>query len=212
MLAVAGMLAAGLLAGCTSQEGEEARGLLFGSPSSSDAAPGASAEADPTSSLAPEVAGSIALPESCTELVRPGRVVSVLGVRLPGETTYVYAGPLPDVGRTGRVTCAYGVPKQGKNPQPAVEISLNAYQSDELAGERMAVTRDAAAQGGQQITEAPLQGREGFLLADRDGVSYVVADGQLTAVITVERGLVPERVEQAALEQLALDVLDVQRT
>src|SRR3954468_22951975 len=69
-------------------------------------------------------------------LVTDDDVAHALG-RAPGGTdTYVRAAPLPQIGRTGRVTCGFGAranPDGSKAP-PVVEASLMTYTDAATAG------------------------------------------------------------------------------
>jgi hypothetical protein len=155
---------------------------------------------DPTGgSAAPAV-----VPESCGELASVTRVVEVLGAPLEGSGSFVYAGPLPESGRTARITCGYGLPDTGgEDAIPAVEITINGYVDVETARGRLDGSVESARSQGDATAGVELDGRPGFVLADAETVSYVVADGARTLVVTLRRGVVSRSAEQLVLLDLA---------
>lgn len=189
-----------LLAGCTTQQSADdaATELLF-SPD-----PTLEATAEPTATPQPSALPDF--PESCADLLPAADVATVVAEPLPGDTTFVFADALPSIGRTARVTCGYGV-GTGRGPGPAVEITVNEYESKQAAADRIAVTLDAAAEAGTRVTEQRVGEYEGWILADRQDISIVVAAGSRTLVVTMKRGLVDRNAERVVLEQLAARAL-----
>lgn len=184
-----------VLSGCTtsgSDEPDAAEELLF----SPDPTETAAAEPTPTPDPTPTLP---ALQNDCEGVVRTSDVVAVVGTPLPGETTFLFADALPDIGRTGRVTCGYGDEGEG----PAVEITVNDYESADAAGDRVDVTLDAAAERGRTITDQPVGPYDGFVSAGEDATSIIVDAGTRTVVITIGGGLVTEAAEPVVLERLA---------
>jgi hypothetical protein len=145
------------------------------------------------------------VPRTCEELVPTTDLLTVVAVPLQGEGSFVYAGPLPESGRTGRITCGYGAPRQpdGTVGEPAVEVTLNGYVDAGTARSRLDTTVAAARTQGQQIEAAELDGRAGFLFGDPAAVTYVGADGARTAVVTVRRGVVADSALRLVLLDLA---------
>ncbi|HEU4491711.1 MAG TPA: hypothetical protein VFR74_12655 [Jiangellales bacterium] len=167
-------------------------------PQTFTAAAGASAPPAPTGgSAAPAV-----VPQSCDDVASVTRVVEVLGAPLEGSGSFVYAGPLPEAGRTARITCGYGVP-EGEDPVPAVEITINGYVDAETARGRLDGSVESARSQGDATAAVELDGRPGFVLADAETVSYVVADGARTLVVSLRRGVVSRSAEQLVLLDLA---------
>lgn len=193
------------LAGCSSQEADDdaATELLF-SPSATATAT-ATAESSPTAQATtlPE------FPEDCAGLVPTSEVASVVAVPLPGDTTFVFADALPDIGRTARVTCGYGV-GAGEGEGPGVEISVNEYETEEAAQDRVDVTLQAASERGRTVAEQPVGGYDAWVLSGSDGDSSIVVDaGTRTLVVSIKRGLVDEAAETVVLEQLAARALGI---
>lgn len=167
---------------------------------------------DPTAEVTQEptpTSQALTLPEfptDCGELVPTRRVRSVVAVPIPGDTTYVYADALPDIRRTARVTCGYGV-GAGRGPGPAVEITVNEYESEDAAQARVDVTLKAAGDAGNAVRELPVGPYDAWTISDRDGISLVVDAGSRTLVVTLKRGIVERSAEPVVLERLAADAL-----
>ena len=189
-----------VLAGCSSGEDEPdaATELLF-SPEPTASAPATTQPtAEPEPTLEP-------LQNDCGGVIATADVVRIVGAPLPGETTYVFADALPDIGRTGRVTCGYGDEGDG----PKVEVTVNDYESEEAADDRIEVTLQAASERGNEVRDQPIGSYEGYVLADDDDASIVVDAGPRTVVVTLQRDLVSAQAEVVVLEQLASTVLRV---
>ncbi len=189
-----------VLAGCSSGEDEPdaATELLF-SPEPTASAP---VTTEPTAEPAPTLGE---LPDDCGGVIATADVVRIVGVPLPGDTTYLFADALPDIGRTGRVTCGYGDDGDGAK----VEVTVNDYESEQAADDRIDVTLQAASERGNEVRDQPIGAYQGYVLADADDASIVVDAGPRTLVITVQRDLVSAEAEVVVLEQLASTVLRV---
>jgi hypothetical protein len=193
-----GLATVALLAGCTSQqESPDAASELLFSPEAT-----ADATASPTPTVTPE-ATLPALANDCRGVIRTEDLVTIVAVPLPGETTFVFADALPDIGRTGRVTCGYGDEGDG----PKVEVTINDYESEQAAADRIDVTLQAATERGNEITPQAVGPYDGYVIGDSDDVSIVVDAGTRTVVVTMNRGLVGDAAEVVVLERLAATVL-----
>ncbi|TDC46296.1 hypothetical protein E1212_27190 [Jiangella ureilytica] len=155
------------------------------------------------------------VPELCGDLAGAGDIAQILQVPMQGETVRVYNDEfLPDSGRTGRLTCSYGVPEvpEGQAPPPTpapvpLEIAVSGYTDAETASGRIESTVDAAQAAAATVTAQPVAGRDGFLLSDPEDVSFVVADDVRTYVITLRHGVVPAAAEPVVLVDLAAHLL-----
>lgn len=196
-----------LLAGCaTGGDGEDAANQLLFSP---DASPTASGSASPSG------APPAPFPESCGDLVPTPEVVEIVAAPLPGGTTFVYADAQPDIKRVQRITCGYGVPEAAEGQpaptpaDPAVEITLNEYEDEQAAQDRVDVTLESAASEGSQIATVPVGPLEGTVLRSPESVTMVVRQDARTVVVTLRAGLVPAPAEDLVLADLAGRVLGV---
>lgn len=183
----------------------------------------ATASPEPTAAPTGEPSPGVQLPSSCGELVGTAGILEALARPLPGEVSYLYAGPLPESGRTGRVTCGYGIGgaaspaddvTPGQDPvagpdddAPALEVSLIAYEDAASAAERIEVTVRAAQASGSEVAPQPVGERQGFLLRGDERDTLVLADADRTVVVAVRRGLVPEGAVRPALIGIAQAVL-----
>ncbi len=171
--------------------------------------PSPTAKSTPSPTSAPS-ATTAAFPRTCAELVPPGAIAAAIGARpLPGSVSFVYAGPVRSSGRLERTTCGYGVTvgKDGKPDVVRMEVSLVRYRQAADADARVALTVQTAAGGGDHVYPFTLHGRRGYLLSDRTGSSYVLADGARTLVVSIRAGVVPAPAVKVALIGLAQRVL-----
>lgn len=170
----------------------------------------------------PSPSSTTGVPELCSELASSGQVAQILKVPMQGETRRIYNDEfLPDSGRTGRLTCSYGVPvpPEGATPPPApapaptpapvpLRVAVSGYTDAETASGRIGSTVDSAYARGGQVVAQSVAGRDGFLLSDAEDISFVVADGIRTYVITLRHGVVPADAEKVVLVELATFILD----
>lgn len=198
-----------LLAGCSNSDDPEVPAL----PTSGEPTDGGGTEAtsDPTASPT----STTGVPELCGDLATAGELAQILQVPMQGETVRVYNDEfLPDSGRTGRLTCSYGVPEipagQTAPPTPPpvpLEIAVSGYTDAETAAGRIDSTVDGAQAAGAVVTAQAVAGHDGFLLSDAEDVSFVVADDVRTYVVTLRHGLVPAAAEPVVLVNLAAHLL-----
>jgi hypothetical protein len=195
------------LAACTDQEEPEVPEV----PGATETPGGTDETAEPTEPAA-DPTDAINVPFECGEMLTAGRVVQILQTSLDGETQRVYNDEfLQDSGRTGRLTCRYGVPSGGSSPSPspspggpAVEIAVSSYVDAETAAGRIDSTLGSTS---RDVEPQTIGGTEGYLLIGDDEVTYVVAEGVRTYVITLRRGLVPDAAEVVVILELAAEIL-----
>lgn len=168
-----------------------------------------------------------AVPEVCEDLIDYTRLLDLVAIPMDGSNDRVYNDDdLASSGRTARLTCRYGVPfdlsdpaatptptpgaTPTPGPPPAVVVAVSSYIDADVARGRVEGTVADSQDGGGTVSARPLAGIEAFLLADAEDVSYVLADGPLTYVFTLRRGLVPPEDEEPALVALAAEVVGVE--
>lgn len=203
-----------ILAGCSNgNEPEVPIVPTSGEPTDVDATDAAS---DPSASPA----STTGVPELCGDLASAGEIAQILQVPVQGETVRVYNDEyLPDSGRTGRLTCSYGVPEvpEGTTPPPTpppvpLEIAVSGYTEADIAAGRIESTVDSAQAAGTVVTAQTVAGRDGFLLSDAEDVSFVMADDIRTYVMTLRHGMVPAAAEPVVLVNLAAHLLGASAT
>lgn len=185
-----------LVAGCSDDGGDDDpfADLPAATPSSAGSSPGASG------APAPAATG---VPEECGDVVATTVILDAISVPLDGTAAFVTAGPVPESGRTGRITCEYGVaPGPDGQPVAKVRLAVNGYVDEATVASRLDENVSRAQGQGQQIRALALDGRPGYVLRDGASVSYLVADGTRTVVATMVLGLVPPEAEQIALSDI----------
>lgn len=197
-----------VLAGCSASEPEVP---VVPTPDASTGGDGTEAAGEPT----PSPTSTTGVPELCGDLAGAGEIAQILQVPVQGETVRVYNDEfLPDSGRTGRLTCSYGVAEvpEGQTPPPTpapvpLEIAVSGYTDAETAAGRIASTVDGAQAAAATVTAQTVDGRDGFLLSDPEDISFVMADDVRTYVITLRHGVVPPAAEPVVLVNLAAHLL-----
>lgn len=81
-----------------------------------------------------------ALPKTCSAMLSDQDLTNAFGSAQTGDTSYGDYAPLPTIGRTGRVTCGFGimVDQSGNPGQPVVTISVITYDQASRAVSRVA--------------------------------------------------------------------------
>lgn len=131
ILGAAGALAA--LAACSSGGTQH----VATTKSTAAASPSAPATHDP---LSGPIEPASALPKTCSSILSDQDLTSAFGSPQVGDTSYGSYAPLPTIGRTGRVTCGFGisVDQSGNTGQPVVTVSVITYDQATRAISRVA--------------------------------------------------------------------------
>jgi hypothetical protein len=186
--------------------------------------------AAPTTVPPPVVSATVAssgpvepvLPSGCSQLVSPGTLDHILGFGLLGQVTYLKAAPVPQSGRTGRVTCGYGTPNAlpsgvvGGVAQPSasstgpvtplVEISYITYVDAKTALARVQATVEADS-ATAVVSNVKVDGKLASVLIGSQGTELVMNDAARTIVISLQPAVVPPPKAPAALEAIAASML-----
>lgn len=168
-----------------------------------------SSSAAPSTSAAPPAGApttpAYEVPATCSDLLTTTEVQEVLGVRLPGTTTYLLGEPEPGVGRTGRVTCGYGVTPATATAgasDPLLEVTVATYVDPASASARLAVAGDAGQAAGAVVGTAVVGGIEAVLVSGPADTTLVAVVAARTYVLTLVPGLLDAAGTRAALEAL----------
>lgn len=164
-------------AGCTSDGG-------------SAAAPSASAPASPSGSGvgSPTPSPTAALPAGCDILLPFTDLDRALGRPLFGESAFVKGVAQPSIGRTGRVTCRYGLARGGRGVAP-VEVGVSTYKDVESATRRVQATVSEQRGRGAMQAEATVSGVPATVLTTGTAVLVVLAQGSRTVAVSLQRAL-----------------------
>lgn len=183
--------------GCSSGDGDgPAAGATTGSPAPASGDGG---------SATPAPASSPQLPRGCDGLLPFTDLDRALGRPLFGESRYVQGVAEPSIGRTGRVTCQYGLARNGRGPGP-VEVGVSTYRDAESATRRVEATIAAVrGAGATSQSSATVAGQPATVLGDRTSFTAVLALGDRTIAVTVLRSLGghPDKAVVAVAETVA---------
>lgn len=201
MRGLAALLTAAGLVACTAGSNTAA------APEASSSRP--SSAAATTATTAPSTPPQ-ALPENCGALVPVTDLDAALGVGLPGSVSYVRGEPLPDIGRTGRITCGYGVAigPQGKAAPPLLEISVSTYTDEAAAAARIDLTSADRQAAGDRVEATEVQTLPAVVLIGVTQTTLVLADSTRTYSLTLLAAVLPANQTSAGLSSVAGAVLD----
>lgn len=156
------------------------------------------------------------LPQECSEIIAYVDVLDAVAVPLSGGVSpiFVDGGFHEASGRLQRLTCSYftdasvsGGDDDEDDEAPAVppvlEIAVSSYVDAEHAEARLADT----VAGAGQAEPLEVAGSPAYVLSGDEAVTLVAADGALTYVASLTRGIVPENAEQVILITLAEHLL-----
>jgi hypothetical protein len=190
-----------VLAACTADTDPSGPTETSAPPTSSSAATTASATA---------TAEPVALPGNCGALLPVTDLDAALGTGLPGSVSYVRGQPLPDIGRTDRITCGYGVAigPDGKALPPLLEISISSYTDVPAAADRIDVTTADRQSAGDRVEAADVAGSPAVVLTGVAGTTLVFAAGASTYSLTLLPAVVPPEQTAERLIAVAEAVLD----
>lgn len=180
---------------------------------SADAEPGTSpdtAGASGSTSTAATSTAPFVLPETCSALLSIEAIDAGLGVQISGMTQYVVGLPEPEIGRTGRVTCSYGVVPNpdGTSAPPLVQASVFTYNTDESALGRIDTVVGQARDRGDRTQEVPVGSHAGFVIITVTDATLVVAADKQNYSITLAPGLVSDDLLTQALADLAASAIN----
>ncbi len=196
----------GVLAACS---------LGGGTPHSAPAtskAPSSSAASAPATHdpLSGPIEPASSLPKTCAAILSDQDLTSAFGSPQVGDTSYGNYAPLPTIGRTGRVTCGFGisVDQAGNAGTPVVTVSVITYDMASRAVSRAAAEVSSMTAKGAAAQPILVDGHPATVLTDQAAApaspatgpsatpgaggssgsgdsELVMADGNRTFVITI---------------------------
>lgn len=180
-------------------------GCTQGADSSFDSSSGASAAVSSAGATSdPSAAASASapvLPASCDQIIKTVDVDKTLAKQLPGTTAYVVGEPQPDIKRTARATCSYGV--QAGQPTP-LQASLFVYADEQAAKDRVDAFVNSSRAGGSTSAPTTVGSITATVLTGATDSTIVFQDKERVYSITLTTGvLTPDQVP-TALQQLAI--------
>ena len=151
--------------------------------SSSAPAPAPSSESAP-----PTPTPTPSLPGGCDEVLPFTDLDQALGRPLFGASRYVFGVAQPSIGRTGRVTCQYGLAPNAKGAAP-VEVGMSTYKDAASATDRVEVTVAGLRTRAVSVSTATVAGQPATVIGGNTAFTAVVAQGNRTLAVTVQRSL-----------------------
>ncbi len=121
---------AALAAACTSGGSDQPQA---GATQTAAAPTATSSAASPTPTPTPN------LPGGCDQMLPFTDLDQALGRPLFGQSRYVLGVAEPSIGRTGRVTCQFGLAANGRGPA-LLEVGVSTYKDADSAASRVAAT------------------------------------------------------------------------
>jgi hypothetical protein len=183
---------AALAAACSSGSGQPRAGAT-----QTTAAPSAtSSAASPTPTPTPN------LPVGCDQMLPFTDLDQALGRPLFGPSRYVVGVAEPSIGRTGRVTCQFGLQPNGRGAAP-LEVGVSTYKDASSASERVAATVAALRATATSQRNATVAGQQAVLIGTKPDINLVVAQGDRTVAVTIARTL-----QVASLDKAAVDIAE----
>lgn len=174
---------------------------------------GSTANPTPPSSAVPagtSVAPDYVLPDSCSDLLHLTSIDAAIGTALVGVTTLTVGVPKPAIGRTGRVTCDFGIipatDTEGAS-NPALELSVFTYTDEGSAADRVRAIVDAQRSQGSRTEELVAAGIPAVLLTGTAEATVLTAVAARTYSLTLSPGIVDPGATATVLQQLMGDVL-----
>ncbi len=180
-----------------------------------------------TSALVSASPSAPVLPAGCSQLLPLGTLESILGFGILGQVNYLRAAPVPQSGRTGRVTCTYGTapgaptvaptaptptsktgakPTASPTPVPLVQVSYITYIDASTAAGRVQTTIEADGTSAA-VSNVSVSGKAAFVLIGPTFSELVMADLARTIVVELSPTLVTADKAPGALEGIAAAML-----
>lgn len=131
-----------------------------------------SASSSTYSPLAGPVEAAAELPAECSQILTATQLQAVFGAGMPIGDDYGSYAALPSIGRTGRVTCVFGVGLDsfGQQSSGALEVSVATYTSAAEAVGRAADTVQSDSQAGATTATVSVGGHPATIVVEQTPV------------------------------------------
>jgi hypothetical protein len=183
----------------------------------------ASAPASTTASVTASSSSAPVLPSGCSQLLPLGTLESILGFGILGEVNYLKAAPVPQSGRTGRVTCSYGnttgappaSPSSSASPKATapsslLQISYITYVDAKTAAARVQTTVETDG-ASAVVTDVTVNGKPANVLIGPTSSELLMSDGARTIVVVASSTVLTPDKAPAGLESIATAMLKFDR-
>ena len=166
--------------------------------SQAGATPTTAAPTSTSSAAAPTPTPTPNLPAGCDQMLPFTDLDHALGRPLFGPSRYVLGVAEPSIGRTGRVTCQFGLQPNGRGAAP-LEVGVSTYKDADSANERVAATVAALRSTATSQRSATVAGQQAVLIGTKKDNNLVVAQGDRTVAVTIARTLHVASLDKAAV-------------
>lgn len=108
------------------------------------------------------------LPKTCSAILTEANLQTAFGSPQSGDNSYGKYAPLPSIGRTGRVTCGFGIgiDPMGNPTDPAVTVSVITYTTPQEALTRLNSTIGSSTGRGSTSQPASVGGHPATILVE----------------------------------------------
>jgi len=108
------------------------------------------------------------LPKTCSAILTETNLQTAFGSPQSGDNNYGAYAPLPSIGRTGRVTCGFGIgiDQMGNSTDPAVTVSVITYTTAQEAMTRLSSTIGSSVGRGSTSQPASVGGHPATILVE----------------------------------------------
>ena len=138
------------------------------------------------------------LPGGCDQMLPFTDLDQALGRPLFGQSRYVLGVAEPSIGRTGRVTCQFGLAANGRGPA-LLEVGVSTYKDADSAASRVSATVAALRAGATSQKTATVAGQPATMIGTKADYNLVVAQGDRTVAVTLSRKLAGVKLDSAAV-------------
>jgi hypothetical protein len=113
------------------------------------------------------------LPATCDQILSESALSTAFGTTLSTDDDYGNYAPLPSIGRTGRVTCGFGIgiDEYGNATAPAVTVSIATYDTETDAVARAQDTVGSDLSAGASSSQVSVSGHPATVVVEPDGQS-----------------------------------------
>ena len=108
------------------------------------------------------------LPKTCSAILTEANLQTAFGSPQSGDNDYGNYAPLPSIGRTGRVTCGFGIgiDEMGNPTDPAVTVSVITYTTAQEALTRLNSTIGSSVGRGSSSQPTAVGGHPATILVE----------------------------------------------
>lgn len=139
----------------------------------------AAASPSPDSPLSGPVEAAADLPKECSQILTTTQLQAVFGAGMPIGDDYGSYAPLPNIDRTGRVACVFGVGLDsfGQQSTGTLEVDIATYTTAADAVGRAAGTVQSDSQAGASTAPVSVGGHPATIVVEQSPVGASTAAG-----------------------------------